>query len=120
MSSCSAGSWELRTPRWALRRVPFRCIEVQVSVPAPGRWSAAGALAYVAANIAPPSRENEAEPAEIASIPRASASVWELVPKTDDMRGWFEFPPQGRPARMRGIHVEVAEGIRTLDLLHGN
>jgi hypothetical protein len=29
-------------------------------------------------------------------------------------------PPFSQPAHMQGIHEKAAEGIRTLDLLHGN
>jgi len=41
-----------------------------------------------------------------------------------DMRGWFQLilhpPVTFRPAGLQRIREKAAEGIRTLDLLHGN
>jgi hypothetical protein len=41
--------------------------------------------------------------------------------ESETMRGGgLIFPREGHPAEVQGIRSEAAEGIRTLDLLHGN
>jgi hypothetical protein len=73
------------------------------------------------ATVAPALAESEAESAGIAASPRASASFWALVPKMEAIcGGGLIFPREGRVAQVQGIRSEAAEGIRTLDLLHGN
>src|SRR5260221_658058 len=88
---------------------------------APGRSTAAGATYVLAlATVAPPLAESEAESAEIAANPSASASFWALVPKMEAICGdGLIFPREGQPAEVQGNLSEAAEGIRTLDLLHG-
>jgi hypothetical protein len=72
------------------------------------------------ATVAPPLAESEAESAEIAANRRASASFWELVPKTEAIcGGGLIFPRESQPAEVQGIRSEAADGIRTHDLLHG-
>jgi hypothetical protein len=85
---------------------------------------AAGALAYVcAATVAPPLAQSEAEMAEIAANPCASTSFWALVPKMEAICGdgsiCVRRPPPNPTAHVQDIHEKAAEGIRTLDLLHG-
>jgi hypothetical protein len=72
------------------------------------------------ANLAPSLAESEAESREIGVNRRVSKAFWALVPKMEAMRGGgSSFPREGRVARVQGIHVEAADGIRTHDLLHG-
>jgi hypothetical protein len=72
------------------------------------------------ANLAPPLGESEAESGEIAANPRASPTFWELVPKMEAIcGGGLIFPREDQPAEVQGNRSEAAEGIRTLDLLHG-
>ena len=93
-------------------------------MPAPGRLRAAGATYVLAlANLAPPPRQSEAKSAEIGANRRISASFEALVPEMEAIRGGGlisrlqnlndESPLQS------GLSREAAEGIRTLDLLHG-
>jgi hypothetical protein len=75
-------------PLWGYGEYRLSCIEVQASVPAPGRSTAAGALAYVgAATVAPPCGESEAALAEIAANRRISASFEALVPEMEAICG---------------------------------
>jgi hypothetical protein len=76
------------------------------------------------ANLAPPLGESEGGSAEIAANRRASASFEALVPEMEAICGGgliFRTRPLNDESPLQsGLSREAAEGIRTLDLLHGN
>jgi hypothetical protein len=67
--------------------------------------------------------ESEPKSAGIGVNRCVSDASWALVPKTEAICGdgsiWFRASAPNQIAHVQGILEKAAEGIRTLDLLHG-
>src|SRR5436190_19706818 len=79
---------------------------------------------YLAAHPLPRLRDQcKAESAEIGANPHASMAFQTLVPEMEAIcgivRSCFGSQSRNQPAHVQGILEKAAEGIRTLDLLHG-